>query len=176
MDPRQIGKLFELLNKHSLGTEFTRDYGITHFVGSTALGRFYMVEDRELRISRLVLIMQMKNIQEKFTEQIVQKLSQELCQSFKLTRDNAVDNLICVEKMFVSESNIVFMYNYEKAGITLDQFMMDGFGVKTDDVFLVMEELTRTVLDYSNKAPYYMLEVNPRNVIISVHPDRNILE
>jgi hypothetical protein len=176
IDPRLNIQLFTLLSKHSLGTDFTRDYGIIHFVGTIALGRLYMVEDREDKTPRLVAVMQMKNIQEKFTEQIIQKLSQEVCQSFKLCRENSVENLICVQKMFLSDNNICFMYNFDKVGISLDQFMMDGYGIKTDDVFLVMEEITRTVLDYCNKGPYYMLEVNPRNVIISVNTDKSILE
>lgn len=176
VDPRKVGELFDLLSKHSLGTDFTRDYGITHFIGTTALGRLYVAEDRELRTQKFVAVMQMKNIQEKFTELIIQKLSQELCQSFKLNRENGVENLIVVQKMFLSDNSICFMYDFDKVGISLDQFMMDGFGVKTDDVFLVMEEITKTVLDFSMKAPYYMLEINPRNVIISVHPDRSVLE
>lgn len=159
-------EMITLVTQHSLEKDFNKDYGIIKYIGSNALGRMFLCEDREELTNHMAFIVEQKKLLEDQTQpfycSLLEKFSAEMCKSREIEPS---EHLILVKKVYVTSSNLIFLYDHDQFSIPLSSLIASD-DIKTDEVLSLMKALAISLNYITANTDQYMQEIDPRCIML----------
>ena len=171
----EFERMCEKIMEHSLGNDFNEQYGIKNYIGSSKLGRLYLVENREDFSTRLAFIVPFEKILENHNINrstfylLIEKFSSEICKSFEI---QPYGGLILISKVFTAQGSMVFLYDHNQYAIPLES-IMNFEDMKSDDAISVVMAASETLTHLYPQCDKFLQEVHPKNIILTRDKERD---